>query len=562
MTTLEDPRLPGILADPFYGPAFATLGSIAAIDDAGYFDPGPERIPPAPREWMSVPLIKILDRLADPARDPARPVAVLLTTGAFNPPHLGHVQLMNSARAELELRGYHVAGGYLSPSHDAYVSTKCGAQAQDAVTRLALCQVVTAASEWLMTADWEALGVDRAVNFTDVILWLEAYLARHIDTTAIEVFYVFGSDNARFARTFLHHGRCVCTVRPGHAEAAARYAAEPHVRGNPRILFARQASVLASSSMIRTAARTDLMEERSREHYTRPRAPPRHATYVLRDECGWEVAPWSHQRDPEQMNDARRWFHDRLTDLLRRVHATVGTTIDFHWLRLDEQSRRVRALAGANILSIDAPLPGSVDLAVSRRFALSGARIGPTLSHRPGSPPLATQIAAIPRGSYVLLDDDVCTGATLAGVRALLPDHVHIESESILFRKDPARGHLDVLDCRDFLPGARDGGLVVGCPDGDLARAPYCLPYVSACERASVPLREELTFSRDLWRLGAAFFARIDPAITLAEADPAFARLMRHLGFPPDTEMAALCRWHADEADLTVQRADPRRSPP
>ena len=556
-----------ILGDPYYGSAYAVLGSIADILDAGYFSAGAERVDRADVEWMSVPLDKIWRRLAARERGDDRPAVVLVTTGAFSPVHSGHIQMMASARAELEARGYFVAGGYLSPSHDAYVASKLGEQALGAVTRLDLCQAVTADSDWLMASGWEALGVDRAINFTDVLVWTAAYLARHLATESpIEVVYVFGSDNARFVRTFVARGLCVCTSRPGCVDAARAYAEDPHVRDNPRILFARQSSVPASSSQIRNDGRIDLMEERSRRRYAqltargeRPPGEERRGVIVLRDECGWEVAPWLAGRDREELLAARRWLHTQLTGLLRRVHADSGTELEIHWLRLDAQRDQVAALVGERVLSLDAPIVGDVNLAVSRCFALSGAHIPSVLSHRPDSAPLVVQLAALPNGRHVLVDDDACTGATLRAIRALLPERVQIDAEYILLKNDadaPRGPLLDVLDGRDFLAGAREGGLVVALPGGALARVPYCLPYASACERASVPLAAELGFSREIWRLNALFFERVAPAIVLGEASAAFRRLMDHLGFDHTSPMATICRWHEERCAQTIARAD------
>lgn len=545
-----------IIKDPYYGSAYAVLGSIAAVEDAGFFRAGAGRVAPAEVEWMSVPFEKIRRRLAARASDDERPAVVLLTTGAFNPPHDGHVQMMESARAELEARGYYVAGGYLSPSHDGYVSMKLGEQALGAVARLDLCQVITAESAWLMASGWEALGVDRAVNFTDVIVWTEAYLARHFKNAALQVVYVFGSDNVRFVRTFVARGMCVCVVRPGATDQVERYAGDPHVRANPRILFAGRSSVAASSSQIR-GGQVELMAERARRRYAQrlaDRAPAlarRRGVVVLRDECGWEIEPWFVGRDLARLLAARAWLHAQLAMLLRDVHARAGTDVEFHRLRLDDQRAQVAALAGRRVLSIDAAIAGDVDLAVSRCFALAGAHMAPVLSHRPGSAALADQLAALPDGGCVLVDDDVCTGATLRAIRALLPAGVRVEEECILHRR--GAGQIDVLDCRDFLVGSRAGGLVVALPDGTLARAPYCLPYASACERASVPLAEELGFSAAVWRHNAEFFDRIEP-VRLAEADPAFRELAAHLGFDPATSMAEICRWHADRCERTRER--------
>jgi nicotinic acid mononucleotide adenylyltransferase len=49
---------------------------------------------------------------------------ILLTTGAMNPVHLGHVAMLLAAAARLRAADYHVCGAYLSPSHDNYVQPK------------------------------------------------------------------------------------------------------------------------------------------------------------------------------------------------------------------------------------------------------------------------------------------------------------------------------------------------------------------------------------------------------------------------------------------------------
>lgn len=49
---------------------------------------------------------------------------VLLSTGAFSPPHHGHAEMLKCAQEGLQENGVHVLGGFLSPSHDAYVQYK------------------------------------------------------------------------------------------------------------------------------------------------------------------------------------------------------------------------------------------------------------------------------------------------------------------------------------------------------------------------------------------------------------------------------------------------------
>jgi len=51
--------------------------------------------------------------------EPNSKACVLLSTGALNPPHLGHLKMMEAARSHLEeSEGFKVLGGFLSPSHD------------------------------------------------------------------------------------------------------------------------------------------------------------------------------------------------------------------------------------------------------------------------------------------------------------------------------------------------------------------------------------------------------------------------------------------------------------
>ncbi len=555
-----------VLGDPFYGPAYQMLGSIEAVLEAGFFDDGVEQIARADADWMSTPLHKISLRLSSLDADDNRPVVVLLMTGSFNPIHRGHIESMDIARQELESRGYFVAGGYMSPSHDSYVSQKLGDQALPALQRLELCHLATTDSDWLMASGWEAVGVDRAVNFTDVIVWLEAYLARHIKSrTPINVCYVFSSDHAGFCRTFVAKGMCVCTVRPEYADEIDQYAEDEFVMGNVSIIFARQKRELASSSLIAKNGRLDLMEKRSRQRYVEILAERQGifimetepSIYVLRDECGWEIEPWMTGRERAQLLEARQDLLDNLAMLISSVHKRRGKDVAFHWLSLKQQESLMEQLEGKRVLSLDPLIEGRVNLEVSRTFPLACPHAKPMLSERPGSQPLEKQLAAIEPGDYVLVDDDVATGATLKAIKAMLPDAVRIERDFILLQQaaNAPKSKLDILDCRDFIAGSRHGGLVVSLPNGVPARVPYCLPYASPSDRASIPLLEELFFSHQIWLLNQSFFNRIEHPILLSEADSAFQKLMTYLGFEPSTPMSEICRWHAEQAQHDLERA-------
>jgi hypothetical protein len=67
-----------------------------------------------------------LDKISSTVNE--RPRIVLLSTGALNPVHLGHVSAMERARKYLNSMGYNVICGYMSPTHDDYVGPKMQSQ--------------------------------------------------------------------------------------------------------------------------------------------------------------------------------------------------------------------------------------------------------------------------------------------------------------------------------------------------------------------------------------------------------------------------------------------------
>jgi hypothetical protein len=83
--------------------------------------PAPEHAPPS-QTHLPWPLDKISSTVD------GRPRIVLLSTGALNPVHLGHVSAMERAREYLNYAGYNVVGGFMSPTHDDYVGPKMQSQ--------------------------------------------------------------------------------------------------------------------------------------------------------------------------------------------------------------------------------------------------------------------------------------------------------------------------------------------------------------------------------------------------------------------------------------------------
>ena len=183
----------------------------------------------APRRMSSTehwPVDKIAGNLA---RAPRGRRCVLLTTGALNPVHRGHVAMFDRARDALEAEyGVDVVGGFLSPSHDTYLSGKylsvkhlSGKHRDEtffpAAQRLALCAAATEDHPFLAVASWESSVSGQWPDFPEVTATLEHVLHERFPGEGIGVIYLCGQDHFRYAARAGLPGVAVVT-RAGRAE--------------------------------------------------------------------------------------------------------------------------------------------------------------------------------------------------------------------------------------------------------------------------------------------------------------------------------------------------------
>lgn len=137
-----------------------------------------------------------------------RKPAVLLTTGAMNPVHLGHLDMFVRARRCLEQEhGFSVLAGYISPSHEGYVRPKCEHFKQhylESDVRLECVRRAVQDSDWLECGAWEAAPARSSwPDFPVVVKALQAHLSGpdglERDLTLggqkCTVFYVCGLDH-------------------------------------------------------------------------------------------------------------------------------------------------------------------------------------------------------------------------------------------------------------------------------------------------------------------------------------------------------------------------------
>lgn len=153
---------------------------------------------PSPCDW---PLDKI--DLKKPAEPNGR--AVLLVTGAMNPAHCGHVNMLRQARRRLETAGIAVVGAFASPTHDGYVQDKAQKNSTIGLSgefRVAVLERIVANDPLVTASAWEVRHPKGFIDFPKVVDALAAELRKNPHTHDIACIYVCGPDLASDAADY------------------------------------------------------------------------------------------------------------------------------------------------------------------------------------------------------------------------------------------------------------------------------------------------------------------------------------------------------------------------
>jgi len=212
-------------------------------------------------------------------------------------------------------------------------------------------------------------------------------------------------------------------------------------------------------------------------------------------------------------------------------------------------------------ISIDPCIPGDINFGVSHIYSSYGKR-SVKLSSRPGFPSLDKQIAKIPAGDYMLIEDDIFSGSTIKYIIDILSrKRVNIKSvivsiqvngstkvkvpiKSVYFYQDEEI--VDLNNPRDVFAGGYEGGLVmqnnnVNTDRNDINfRVPCLLPFAEMTTRLSIPKKKTLSFSRKVWELNKEFW-KLFPQVKIIDVDKYFASMALAIGFKPSDSMFSFC---------------------
>ena len=518
-----------ILRDEYYSEVYKKYLSIDTVIKAGFIldNLELEDMNYYNLDFLTTPVGKIIENMKN--KDIINPV-VLLTTGGFDPIHEGHLYMMDFAKKVLEKNGYNVVGGYLSPSHESYVSTKPYYKI-NSYERLNLCQECVKDSKWLMIDPWESIYVKTYINFTDIIQRLELYLKKHINPN-IQVAYVFGGDNAEFMYCFENKGIGICVEREGYSEKFNKI--RNKFKGKNKFFINNKSIVSTYSSRH--------IRQRKGYDYNNQNYSKEDGDYVIRNEGMTPLVNYKQNVNEEILQKAHDKFLNQLIELIRQA---FDNQLDVKTINMEEQLKIAHAiLEGKQTISLDTYYRGTYDIETSRLFDISDIQKKYiTLIGRIGHDTVKNQIQKIKDGNYILVDDDSATGKTIREVMSNLPERINIE-QIFLLASMVNEKIFDIVDFRDFIIGAENGGLVVRLPDEEIARSPYMLPYVSLKTRATISASKEMEISIKLWEMNKEFYKKIGGNITISQTDKGFKKLMNYIGFNDDTLLVDICDWH------------------
>ena len=513
-----------ILRDEYYSEVYKKYLNIDTVIKAGFILDSLEL------EDLNYYNLSLLTTPVSKLKDSKKNPVVLLTTGGFDPIHDGHIYMMEFAKEALEKEGYDVIGVYLSPSHESYVSTKPYYKI-NAYERLDLCQECVKDSQWLIIDPWESIYVKTYINFTDVIQRLEQYLRKHINPK-IQVAYVFGGDNSEFMYCFEDKGIGICVEREGYSEKFNEM--KKKFKGKNNIFISNKSIVSTYSSRN--------IRKRQGYKYKEQNYSKEDGDYVIRNEGMIPLANYKEYVNNEKLENAHKKFLKQLVLLLKEA---FNNKLEVKTIDMQEQLKRAsHVLEGRQTISLDTYYRGTYDIETSRLFDISDIQKKYiSLIGRIGHDTIENQIEKIEDGSYILVDDDSATGKTIREIMSNLPKRINIEQIYLLASMLNEK-IFDIVDLRDFIIGVQNGGLVVKLPNGEIARAPYMLPYVCLKTRATISASKEMEISTKLWKMNKEFYQEIGGNITLAQTDSGFKKLMNYIGFDDNTLLVDICDWH------------------
>lgn len=521
-----------VMADPYYSRLYNTLletvthsEAVRILIEAGCFDDLLEERIQHPTHFMSAPypLVKRIHEEVK-AKTPGIRQAVVVSTGSYDPLHEGHMESVVRAKEFIEATGKaKVIAGFMSPSHDHYVRQKNPGGVVDFQRIHENTLFVEKApynkpQQWIFHENWEALGINVAVNFTDVVVYIDGMLKAHVGAD-IDIYYVFGGDNAAFGLAFSHNddelAKGICVGRPG-------YDIDPFVVDNinkSSTLFYTEGFNGMSSTQIRALRGETVVPEVNDD----PELP-----FVLRDDLYLSAEWMKPLLGTDKVMEKCNVFMDTLITEFKKSFSEVRI-LDVQAQLIETRKHLEENFKGKNILSCDVYFQGDKTIRASRLFDVAASQTHGKTSHFAS----ADALDGTDKNEYVFVDDDIVSGFFLSEVKKNFTITDAVSMADLSVQED----YLDIADSRDFLVGALNGGLMM---DADIPfRAPYLSPFVDMIARLSMPAPNIRNFNIAIWEANAEFYR--GTGLTVADIPATQAVFLKNMGFADEDYVEDIC---------------------
>lgn len=446
--------------------------------------------------------------------NPLEEQSVIFYTGGFAPFHEGHLEAILQAKNAIETQtGETVTTALVSPDNDDYVERKLSAQAAEYcdLQRIESINRKTIDYPWIQVDPWASIWCKTDYNFTTLYERFRKYCQYWIPSKKVKVYYLYGGDNYLFSNAFLKYGYGVCVPRDS-------YSIDKEKVYSNRVIYSDFVVPNYASKKIRTSLQNQKESTLSKE------------IYLLRDDLAFSL--------PDTSSDFQSSILKRI---LNSISDAFNSKMEFSVLDIDSQMEH--DFGKENLISLDAFYKAKYNIESTRLFYCNDKQtFSNQMVARVGFEDLDYQMSKIPSSEYTLVDDDIATGFTMDYIIEKLKEHsVMVKSKESLITD--TKKFFDVVDTRDFIIGARYGGLTV--TNGIFkTRFPYVYPYVNLSTRAKMPAKNIVKFSRAIWELNYDLYK--DSLMKLKDIQ---TQDFMVLGFDAEMTVKELCQFHLDLFD-------------
>lgn len=426
--------------DPIFYSLYLKRGE-QYIYDSGYFEETLMVDSDYEGEEFSIPTFNIINNSKDSENN-----CILVTSGCYNPIHQGHIDMMKVAKSKAEELGYNVINGFFCPAHEEYLKTKTD-KVLDIFRRTELIYNKIKENDclnWLDVNINPGLYWDCDTNFTKIITQLQKNISKLFPALKYTVIYVCGTDKYYFYRAFENTDIKTMIVSRGKEDYNNSNGIKLEINFNSK---GKTYFICSDNSSSSSVERLSMVLPKHKKKELNLRVSNKElldvrTTYII-EELDKHFSKINLIMQEDQINDYIDMFH-----------------------------------AHRNIISLDSQIDGDYNLRLSRIYDSFGYRY---LGFHIWDPEFYKQI---PKGKKMILyDDDICGGSTMNFAKKYLESVGVTITGYFTFNYTKEN---EVLDLRDFLFDAKDGGLLIMQPDGELVRKPYILPWCNVYERCSI----------------------------------------------------------------------------